>query len=239
MHGRGHRRRRPRLRLGMERHRRAPGQEPAAVVRDLPRRVRRAPAPARRSSRRSRPPGRCCSSRRRRVPRLVAGQPRRRVALPRRDHHRARRARPAGCGGHREGPGVGTLCLGIAFLFIAVVRAATRGRLGLAGGPGRDPVRHRRVQPRGARGLRADLADPAGDPRRDPARPCLPPAPVPAPPAAVSGPSGPLPDHERERQSRASRSPSAIRASSSSVTTNGGPSRTMSPSTPFAFPVPE
>ena len=65
-----------------------------------------------------------------------------------------------------DGPGVGTLCLGIAFLFIALVRATSRRRLGLAGGPGRDPARDRR-HVRGRAGLRRpDLAGPAGRGRR-------------------------------------------------------------------------
>ena len=47
-----------------------------------------------------------------------------------------------------SGPGVGTLCLGVAFLFIAVVRGVSGARLGLAAGARRDPVRDRRVERR-------------------------------------------------------------------------------------------
>ncbi len=56
--------------------------------------------------------------------------------------------------------------------------------------------------------------------------------------ARITSDAGRRPRPTQPRASIASASPSAIRTSSSSVTTNGGPSRSVSPSTPFALPVP-
>ena len=134
-----------------------------------------------------------------------------------------------------EGPGVGTACLGVAFLFIAA-RAGGIGRgLGLAGGPRRHPVRDRRVEPRDPRPERPLLA---ADPRRRSAGSCCcgrtrAAGPRRSRPAGAAGASSPA-----SARSSASASPSAMRTSSSSVITNGGPSRIASPSTPFALPGP-
>ena len=221
--------------------------EPAAVVRDLPRRVRRRCCCSGRCSRRSRPRGRCCSS-----PRASRSSSRGSSTAawgrctwarssrrsPRRSSSRPRTS--------SKGPGVGTLCLGLAFLFIAAVRARSRRRLGLAGGPRRDPRRDRRLE-LAIPGFN-DLLWPivlvvlgglllirarARARRRPRARS------VAAVPAGPCGQALGLASRPASARSSASGRPSAIRTSSSSVITNGGPSRTMSPSTPFALPVPE
>ncbi len=59
---------------------------------------------------------------RRRVPGVVAGQPRARLALPRSDITALAAPDLLAAANVVSGPGVGTLCLGIAFLFIALVR---------------------------------------------------------------------------------------------------------------------
>ena len=144
----------------------------------------------------------------------------------------------------RRGGGVGTLCLGVAFLFIAAVRRRSGGGWGWQAGAGRDPRADRRVEHRdpgfndlvwpivlvvlGGCSCSARRA-PRG-PDRDPRR---------RRPRRRRAGAQSAGDRRRSASSSASPSPSAIRTSSSSVTTNGGPSRTMSPSTPFAFPVPE
>ena len=133
-HGRRDRgRRRPHVRLGVVGD---PGRavaQPAAVVRDLPRRVRRAAARCGSCSPRSRPPARCCSSRsasrsssrgsiNRGMGSLYLGAIITALAAP----------DLLAAAGVVPGPGVGTACLGVAFLFIAAVRA-----LSGAGGAGR------------------------------------------------------------------------------------------------------
>ena len=139
-----------------------------------------------------------------------------------------------------EANGLSTFSLGIAFLFIAGGACRDRRRVRLAAlvrwPAGADRRREHRQ-------CVARRADPAGDPRRarsrpDPAR-CHRPADL-----TVSGPA--------RGQSRPATcgdaavaasidaaSVVAIRSSSASVTTNGGPSRIVSPSTPLALPVPE
>ena len=134
------------LRLGVERHRRPARPEPAALVRDLPRRVRGVAAapPAVPGARDRRLAG--VPRGRRRLPRVVAGQPRAGLALPRGDHHGPRGAGPPRGGqrhlrarGRHPVPGHR----------VPVHRARPRRqrrRLGLAARAGRDPVRDRGVQ---------------------------------------------------------------------------------------------
>ena len=85
------------------------------------------------------------------VPRQVGGRSRDGLALRRGDHHRARRAGPAQCGRRRCANGLSTFSFGVAFLFIAAVRAVHGRRLGLAAlvrrpaGAGRRRQHRRRV----------------------------------------------------------------------------------------------
>ena len=129
--------------------------------------------------------------------------------------------------GTNLGPGWGTLCFGLAFLFIAAVRAVRGGGWGW--------------QRCGAAVLLVLGASEILQP--DISGIALPlilvaiGRPAPRPGAATGADAGRAP--RGRRLDRAPPRASAIRTSSSSVTTNGGPSRIVSPSTPFALPVPE
>ena len=70
-----------------------------------------------------------------------------------------------------SGPGVGTLCLGVAFLFIALVRGVSGAGWGWQLVLGRDPVRDRRLERRDAQPERHRVAAGAAGRRRDRAGP--------------------------------------------------------------------
>ncbi len=118
-------------------------------------------------------------------------------------------------------------------------------RLGLAGRAGRDPGGDRRLVDDGARDQRPGVARPAGRAGRHPPDPGLDRAPLgPTRPrrrgAAVTSLVRSTSSRATSASARSSASPRPVtaRPSSSSVITNGGPSRIASPSTPLAMPVP-
>ncbi len=217
----------PRLPLGVVRRRRPARPVPAAVARDLPRRVR-GPAAGAAVVPGARDRGLAAAS----SPSAsrswsrgwsTAGSGR---STSGRSSSRSRRRACSRRRGSSRGAGVGTLCLGAAFLFIAAVRWVSGGGIGWQAALG---VVLAVIGAASARvpGLRRPgLAAGPGDRRRR--------APVPGVTPGVSATGA-----AARAASRASPSPSAIRRSSSSVITNGGPRTITSPSVPFALPVPE
>ena len=134
--------------------------------------------------------------------------------------------------------GIGTFCFGVAFLFIAVVRAVQRRRLGLAAlvrRPARADRRRRTSRARPSATGRPGVADRArrraADAERD-ARSRL------GPSAGLAAPA-PVEATASTASSTASARTAATRWSSASVITKGGPSRIVSPFVPSAMPVPE